>query len=181
MSRPRLSVLVALVLAAVATRLVPHPPNMTCLAALALFGGAYFTDRRLAYAVPLAALCVSDLALGFYPHMEVQYLAFALVVALGTWTLRQRRGSLRVAGTSLVACILFFVVTNLGVWAFSGMYPRTLGGLAACYLAAVPFFGNALLGDALFTVVLFGGFHLLENRFAALQEPQPAFRAVRPA
>lgn len=179
MSRPRLVVLIAMVLVAAATRLLPHPPNMTAVAALALFSGAYFSDRWLAYVVPLLALVLSDLALGLYTHMEIQYLAFALVVGLGSWALRERRGALRVAGTGLLACSLFFVITNLGVWAFSGMYPLSAAGLTACYIAAIPFFGNALLGDALYSLILFGGFYLLEQRFAGLRESPLALGAAR--
>lgn len=182
MLNPRLRTLILMVLAAAATRLLPHPPNFTSMTALALFGGAHFADRRLAYLVPLVALLFSDLLLGVYwswssmaydPHMWVQYLCFALVVTLGLG-LRQRRSVARTGGTMLLASTLFFIVSNFGVWVFEGMYPQTAAGLVACYVAAIPFFGNALLGDALFTLLMFGGLHLLEARFVSLREPQPA-------
>ena len=182
MLNPRLRTLILMILAAAGTRLLPHPPNLTSITALALFGGAHFSDRRLAYAVPLLALLLSDLLLGLYwswssmayePHMWLQYLCFALVVTLGLG-LRQRRGVTRTAGTMLAASTLFFVVSNFGVWVFQPLYPHTAAGLLACYVAAIPFFGNSLLGDALYTLLLFGGFHLLESRFASLREPLPA-------
>src|ERR1700761_7102838 len=92
MIKPRLITLIGMVLAAMATRLVPHPWNLTSVAAVALFAGAYLEDRRLAFAVPLAALLLSDLVLGFYSGMAAVYLSFALIVGLGLW-LRQRRSA----------------------------------------------------------------------------------------
>jgi hypothetical protein len=180
MLNPRLGTLILMIIGAAATRLLPHPPNMTSLTALALFGGARFADRRLAYAVPLLALLLSDLVLGVYwswsamawqPHMWVQYLCFALVVTLGLG-LQRRSGAMRIAGTMLAGSTLFFILSNLGEWAFQPLYPKTAAGLVQCYVAAIPFFGNSLLGDALYTLLLFGGFHLLEGRFASLRQPR---------
>src|SRR3984893_8280236 len=162
MLRPRLVLLISIILLAALSRLIPHPPNMASVTAVALFGGAYFSDRRLAFLVPLAALFLSDLVLGFYHHMEVVYASFALIVCIGLW-LQQNRSALRIAGAALASSVLFFLLTNFGVWAFGSLYPRTLDGLIACYTAAIPFFGNTLQGDLLYTVVLFGGFMVLEG------------------
>jgi hypothetical protein len=170
MLKPRLMVLISIVLAAALARLMPHLPNMTPIAAIALFGGAYFSDKRLAFLVPLTALFVSDLALGgYYPGMEVVYLSFGLIVCIGLW-LQKHRTVLPIAGAALAGSVLFFVLTNFGVWAFSGMYPTNLAGLIACYTAALPFFTNTLMGDVFYTALLFGGFALLESRFAGLRE-----------
>lgn len=169
MFRPRLVALISIILAASLSRLLPHPPNMTSVAAVALFGGAYFSDRRLAFLVPLAALFLSDLFLGFYGHMEVQYLSFALIVCIGLW-LEKDRSVFKIAAAALAGSVLFFLLTNFGVWAFGSLYPRTLGGLMDCYIAAIPFFRNTLQGDMLYTAILFGGFALLERRFSVLRE-----------
>lgn len=180
----RTSALILIVVATAATRLLPHLPNMTPLTALALFGGACFANRRLAFALPLAALVLSDLALAAIgswqsmivdAHVEVQYLAFALVVLLG-FALRQRRTASGIAGFTLAGSTLFFVVSNFGVWALGTMYPRTGEGLIACYIAALPFFRNALMGDIAYAALLFGGMKLLEMRFDALREPAAAGR-----
>lgn len=173
MGTPRLSALVLLVLAATATRLLPHPPNVTSIAALALFGGAYFGNRWLAFALPLLALLGSDLVLGFYPGMAVQYLSFAVVICIGL-TLRRRRSFARVTLAALAGSVSFFVLTNFGVWALGTIYPRTLAGLEVCFVAAIPFFRNTLVGDLFYTAVLFGGFQLLEQRFSGLREQQLA-------
>src|SRR5216683_6611776 len=169
MSKPRFMVLVFMILVAAASRLIPHPPNMASITAVALFAGAYLTDKRLAFIVPLAALILSDLILGFYSHMEIVYGSFALVVCMG-FLLQKNRSALRVAGAAFISSILFFVFTNFGVWAFGSLYPKTVEGLIACYVAAIPFFQNTLLGDALYTAVLFGGFALAEKLFPILRE-----------
>jgi hypothetical protein len=166
---PRLAALISIILAAALSRLIPHPPNMSSVTAVALFAGAYFSDKRLAFLVPLTALFLSDLVLGFYGHMEVQYLSFALIVCIGLW-LRENRSVLRIAAAALASSVLFFVLTNFGVWAFGSLYPRTLDGLIACYVAAIPFFRNTFQGDMLYTAILFGGFALLERRYSVLRE-----------
>ena len=169
MSRPRFVVLALIILVAAASRLIPHPPNVASITAVALFGGACLTDKRLALVVPLAALLLSDLILGFYSHMEIVYGSFLLVVCLG-FSLQRNRSALRIAGAALASSVLFFVVTNFGVWAFESLYPKTAAGLLTCYVAAIPFFQNTLVGDALYTAVLFGGFALAEKLFPILRE-----------
>ena len=168
--RPRLAVLITAVFSAAFIRLMPHPPNVTPIAAMALFGGAYFADKRLAFLIPLSALLVSDLALGFYSQMPIVYVSFALIVCMGLW-LRQRRTLLPIAAAALAGSILFYITTNFAVWAFGSLYPKTLTGLLACYVAAIPFFYNTLLGDAVFTAVLFGGFSFAERHLVFLREP----------
>ena len=148
MSKPRLVVLVCMILAAAASRLIPHPPNVASITAVALFGGAYLSDKRLAFFVPMAGLFVSDSILGFYSHMEIIYGSFALVVCIGL-LLRSRRSPLRIAGAILASSVLFFAITNFGVWAFSSLYPKTMAGLVACYVAAIPFFENTCRRRAL--------------------------------
>jgi hypothetical protein len=186
MLNPRLGTLVLVVLAAAATRLLPHPPNFTAMTALALFGGSYFSDRRLAVTLPLLALLLSDLALGVYwqwdfraiqGHMWVQYLCFLGIVCMG-FMLRESRGALRVGAVAFTASCLFFLVTNFAEWLFQPWYPKTATGLVASYVAGIPFFRNALIGDLFYTALMFGGFHLLERRFARLRAPARALSAA---
>jgi hypothetical protein len=180
MITPRLMTLMAMLLGAAASRLLPHPPNFAPIGAMALFGGACLADKRLAFALPLAAMALSDWGLvvtGQIPMPGSQslwvYGSFALIVCLGLW-LRRRRRALPIAGAALASSLLFFVVTNFGVWAGGALYPRTAAGLAECYAAAIPFFRNTLLGDALYATVLFGGWALAEKRFPLLRESVPA-------
>ena len=176
---PRFGALALLIIAAAATRLMPHPPNTTSVAALSLFAGAYFSSRWLAFLVPLLALFASDLLLGLYPHMGVQYASFALIICIG-FILQRRLTFGRIVVATLASSVTFFVITNLGVWAFDGLYPRTIPGLLSCFVAALPFFRNTLLGDIFYTAILFGGFHLLERHFAALRAPGALGSATPP-
>ncbi|MGH9778649.1 MAG: DUF6580 family putative transport protein [Candidatus Acidiferrales bacterium] len=173
MIKARPLVLTGLVLTAAAARLLPHPPNFTPIAAMALFGGAHFAAKRWAFLVPLAAMFLSDLVIALHPLMPVVYGSFALIVCIGFW-LRTRRRRLPIAGAALASSLLFFLVTNFGVWALGSFYPKTTEGLLACYIAAIPFFRNTLLGDAVYAVALFGGFRLIERGFAAVREPAVA-------
>ncbi|MCE0499356.1 MAG: hypothetical protein LV481_15555 [Methylacidiphilales bacterium] len=169
MNKPRFAVLIGMILVAAALRLVPHPPNFAPLTAMALFGGACFTDKRLAFLVPLIALFLSDLVIGFYALMPVVYGSFVLTVCLGFW-LRHQRNASRVIGASIVSAIMFFILTNLGVWAFETLYPKTTGGLVDCFVMAIPFFGNTLVSSLLYSAMLFGGLAFAESRFNGLRE-----------
>jgi len=163
----RFLVLSALVLLAAFARFIPHPPNFAPIAAMALFGGAYFNNKKLAFIVPFAALFFSDLVIGLYNGIWVVYLSFALVVAIGL-TLKGRIKLGNVALASVTASAAFFVVTNFGVWASGILYPQTYTGFVACYTAAIPFFQNTLLGDLFYTGLLFGVFELAKAKLPVL-------------
>ncbi|MCS7237505.1 MAG: hypothetical protein NZ899_04455 [Thermoguttaceae bacterium] len=174
----RLWVALGMILAAAAARLLPHPPNLTPIGAMALFGGAAFSDRRVAFGIPLAAMFLSDVALGllagdlritFHPHMPFVYLAFAIQVVLGMVFLR-RLSVLRVGTVAFAGALQFFVLTNFAVWAIGNWYPKTWAGLAECYVAALPFFQNQLIGDLGYSAVLFGAWALAE-RFLPAAHP----------
>jgi hypothetical protein len=171
----RILALLSAILFAAALRLVPHPPNFTPIGAMALFSGAYLGRRALAFVAPLAAMLLSDVFLGLYSGMWVNYLAVALVALLGAIAL-QKRGPVRIALTAVAGSVVFFLVSNFGTWALSGMYPHTAAGLAACYVAAVPFFQNTLAGDLFYATLLFGGF-----RIAELLMPQLEGKGAQPA
>ena len=180
---PRALTLCALIALAVATRLVIFffpgviPYNFTPVEALGLFGGAWFADRRSAFIVPLAAMAVSDLVIGLYPLLPLVYACIAGSVLLG-FRLRTRRSTLRITVAAIASSTGFYVVTNFGVWATSGMYPHTLAGLIACYVAGVPFYPATLAGTLLWSGALFGGYALLARRWPVLARPAAA-RAAR--
>lgn len=169
MSNTRLTVVVGMILAAAAARLLPHPPNFTPIAAIALFGGAQFSNRGMAFMLPLAAMFFGDLLIGFHALMPFVYGSLALTVCLGMW-LQQSRTVARTVLAALAGSILFFAITNFAVWAKLGSYPATGAGLMACYVAAIPYFQNTVLGDLFYTAVLFGGLSFAQVRFAGLRE-----------
>jgi uncharacterized protein DUF6580 len=159
-----------MILLAAALRIAPHPWNLAPVGAMALFSGALVRDRRIAFVFPLLTLFAGDVFIGFHRLMPIVYSSFLLSVLIGR-LLQERRTVSRVAGTMLLGAIQFFIVTNFGVWALGSFYPRTVAGLAACYVAGVPFFWNTLAGDALYAGLLFGGFALAERSFPALRQP----------
>ena len=172
----RLAAIFVAILVAAALRLVPHPPNFTPIGAMALFSGAYLGRKGvIAFAAPLGALLLSDLVLGFYRGMPTVYFSVALVVIIG-WLSLQRVSPLRIGAAAIASSVLFFVVTNFGMWLSSGFYPRTLAGLEACYLAAIPFFQNTVAGDLFYATLLFGGWKVAETLAPRLRagEPQTA-------
>jgi hypothetical protein len=167
-NKTRLLAILAAIVAAAALRLVPHPPNFAPIAAMALFSGAQLGRRPLAFVAPLGAMLFSDLVLGFYPEVIFVYLSLAITVMIGL-ALAMRRTVLDVGIAAVSSSLLFFLVTNFGVWLVMDYYPKTLSGLAACYVAAVPFFQNTLVGDLFYAGLLFGGFALLERLVPTLR------------
>jgi hypothetical protein len=161
---------VIIILAAV-LRIVPHPWNFTPIGAMALFSGAMFRDRRVAFLFPLIALFAGDLFVGFHRLIPVVYASFLLSVCIGTG-LANRRGVLRVGGAVFLGALQFFLVTNFAVWQLFGTYLHTPTGLAACYVAGLPLFGNAIAGDALYATFFFGTFALAEKFFPTFRLQQ---------
>ena len=170
---PRLMTVLAIVLAAAMMRLLPHPPNVTPVAAMALFAGAYFDDRRLAFGVPLLAMLLSDLVLGLHSTLAFVYAGVALTTLIGMG-LRGRARPLPAIAAALLAAVLFYLLTNFGVWLTGTLYPHTPDGLLAAYVAGLPFLRNSLLGDVFWTAVLFGGYQLLSQHWRVLRAPSAA-------
>jgi len=160
--------------AAAAFRLVPHPPNFSPLAAMALFGGATLTRRELAFAVPLAAMFLSDLVLGFHDQMVIVYISIALVSGIGLWLRsggskgKGYRSAARIGVGSIAGSLIFFTLTNFAVWFSGGMYEKSLAGLWTCYTAALPFFQATLMGDLFFSAMFFGAWVIAEKTVPAL-------------
>ncbi len=150
-------VLFSFVLIAALTRLVPHPPNFAPITAMSLFAGAYFTRKQLAFIVPLLAMLISDLFLGFYTISIFVYLSFALI----TWMGQQKN---RVTPKLvLLGSVLFFLISNLGVWLL--YYPKTIDGLLTCFTLAIPFFATSLMGDIFYSIILVFGFSAVSKRW----------------
>jgi hypothetical protein len=165
------ALLVMVMIALAATlRFVTHPWNFTPVGAMALFGGAMFRDRRLAFVFPLLALFAGDCFIGFYKIMPVVYASFLVNVAIGLW-LENRQTPGKIGGAVLLGAIQFFVVTNFAVWAFGHYYPLTFAGLVSCFSLGIPYFWNTLAGDAVYAALLFGGFALAEKFVPFLREP----------
>lgn len=166
---PNFLVVTLMVFAAAFVRLIPHPPNFAPIAAIALFGGAYFNKKSLAFAVPLSAMFLTDAIIGFHSGMWIVYLSFALIVVIGMLMLKKVNVK-NVVFASVTASISFFIITNFGVWAFGTMYPKNIAGLIECYIAAIPFIQNTLIGDLFFSGIMFGVFEFAKTKIPVLSE-----------
>ena len=149
-------VLFSFVLIAALMRLVPHPPNFAPITAMSLFAGAYFTRKQFAFILPLLAMLISDLFLGFYTISIFVYLSFAVITFIGQ---RKNRVTPKLV---LLGSVLFFLISNFGVWLL--YYPKTIDGLVTCFALAIPFFATSLLGDIFYSVILVFGFSAVSRR-----------------
>lgn len=175
MYQPRLGLLIALLLVSVGVRLFPYVAadplslsylwGVTPLFAICLFGAAYFERKQDAYLVPLASYFASDVLIGvvsghiewaFYDNQAFVYLAVALNVAIG-FVLRTHRQWWSIAGTGLAGGLVFFLVSNFGVWATAdrSMHPATLDGLLNVYILGLPFYRNLTVSTLAFSALLF--------------------------
>jgi hypothetical protein len=178
---PRFFFISTAILLAAFSRVLPHPFNFTPIAAMALFGGACLANKRVAFIVPLAAMFISDSILqmisgiGWHNTILYVYASFAVITGIGIY-MRNNAKAGNIILASLISSLLFFAVTNFGVWAAGG-FENGLAGLAATYLLGVPFhnndilgsfFFNTIAGDLFWSGVLFGGFYLARLRFPVL-------------
>jgi hypothetical protein len=172
-----LRIILLLLLLAAVVRILPHPHNFTPLAAMGLFGAAVLKRRHLAFAAAFGALFISDLAINnivyasFYDGFVWfsswwQYLSLGLIVLLGMLTLSPEASFRRIGGTALTGSLLFFLVSNFGVWLLGTLYPKTVAGLLACYAAGLPFLDMTILGDLLYSGALFGAYRWASRRLS---------------
>lgn len=123
-------------------RLIPHPPNFSPVTAIALFGGLNFSDKRIAFSIPLVVLFLSDLILGISMINLFVYTGFLTIVFLGTKIKSIKFGNI------ILSSFIFFLISNFGVWIIG--YPKNIEGLILCYTMAIPFFGYSIAGDLFF-------------------------------
>ena len=123
-------------------RLIPHPPNFSPVTAIALFGGLNFSDKRIAFSIPLVVLFLSDLIIGISMINLFVYTGFLAIVFLGTKIKSIKFGNI------ILSSFIFFLISNFGVWIIG--YPKNIEGLILCYTMAIPFFGYSIAGDLFF-------------------------------
>lgn len=176
----RNTVLVLMIVAAAAFRFVSYKypyvlSNFTPVGAIALFGGAYFTDKWKAFLVPLATLFTSDILLNylytsklefFYSGAVWVYLCFAIIVFIGT--LIKKANVMSVLSAGIVAVVVHWLIMDQP-WLYGNLYPHTFVGYGQSLVAAIPFEKNMLFGDLLFGLILFGGFELAKNKYGVLR------------
>ena len=177
----RNSVLILMILLAAAMRFVHLDnqnvwANFTPVGAVALFGGAYFTDKKKAYLVPLITLFLSDLLINYlYFHKFVWfygsavwiYLSFALMVYIGT--LLPKINVVNVILASFGSVIIHWLLTDINPWLYGNLYDKSSIGYFQSLYAAIPFERSLLMGNLVYGFVLFGGFELAKSKFPSLK------------
>ncbi len=176
---PRFIVVLSVIVVAALLRLLPHWPNFTPIAAMALFAGTYFDKKQYAFAIPIAAMFLSDIFIGLHSNMPAVYISFAITVLIGM-AIRKRVNVGTVFVAALSSSVIFFLITNFSAWLASPFYPQTPVGLAESYLAGLAFFRdqthgfsfflNDVLGTFFFSAVFYGAFYLAEMRFPMLDK-----------
>ena len=175
-------VLSIIILLAAFTRIMPHPPNFSPMAAIGLFGAAHFAKKWQAFFIPLIGIWVSDLVINnyvysssssnfvwFYSGFYWQYMSYILIIFAGLFIFNRGISLTKTFGGMISSSGIFFLVSNFGVWAGGTMYPKNFGGLITCYAAGVPFIHNTIISDVLFTTVLFGTYYLLQVEYSSLK------------
>lgn len=185
-TNPRTAVLFLMILATGALRVACNfsselspLSNFTPIGAMAIFGGAYFSQRGKAIGLPLLTLLVSDIVLNLtvfsaysngllYSGWYWVYGAFVLMSVTGRLLIRKVNAATIL--TSALACtFIHWIVTDFGVWLGSSMYPQTATGFAACLTAAIPFELNFLAGTLAYSALMFGAFEWMQQRNKQLQ------------
>jgi len=158
-----------LILAAAFTRLIPHYPNFTAVGAIALFGGTYLPNKKLAFIVPFVAMLLTDLIIGFHPTMWAVYLSFGLIVLIGLQISKNKKVT-NILFATISSSLLFFIITNFAQWLSDPFYAKTSAGLVQCFTMAIPFFGYTALGDLFYVGLLFGVYELAKAKFPFYQK-----------
>ena len=154
--------LIIFILLGVFTRIIPHPPNFTAIGAIALFGGAFFKDKKLAFSIPVLIMILSDLILRYQLVLSV-YISFIIIVFLG-FLLQKKQTGLRIVNTALLASLIFFIITNLSVFLTSPLYPKNMLGFVECYTLAIPFFINTLVANITCSLIMFYAFNIIHKK-----------------
>ena len=159
--------IILVVLVAVISRFIPHPPNFTPIIAIGLFSGFYLkNNKKLALLIPLSAMFLSDLFLGFHLISLFVYVSLAIITVLG-FLVSDKNKLLTLFPVTLGSSLAFFVISNFGVFLIG--YPKNISGFIACYTAAIPFFQNSLFGDIIFTAIIFLSYDIIMRSIPALK------------
>ncbi len=163
------------------SRLIPHIPNFSPLGAICLFGAANFHRKWQAFFIPIFATWISDLYLNnyiynqrqedfiwFYQGFYWQYMSYVIIALLGLILFKSKINASKILGGAIGASLLFFFISNFGVWTIGGMYPKSFFGLINCYIAGLPFIKGTLIGNLFYTPIMFYSYFMLQDKFPIL-------------
>jgi hypothetical protein len=152
---------ISLIIIGILLRFAPHSPNFTPVAAIALFGGVYL-NRKYALIVPFMLMVTSDIFIGMHNVVIFTWGSFIVTAFIGIWV-KKHKSALNIASASIVSSVIFFAISNFGVW-LMGWYPHTLSGLVNCFVMALPFLRNFTIATLIYSAVFFGAYELIARR-----------------
>jgi len=152
---------ISLIIIGILFRFIPHTANFTPVAAIAIFAGVYL-NKKQALIVPLLLMVLTDVFLGMHNVVLFTWGSFVLVTLLGVWA-KKHKTFKGIVSTSIASAVLFYLITNFGVWAM-GWYPQTAKGLLDCYILGLPFLRTFTVATLVYVVVFFGAYELIARR-----------------
>lgn len=172
-------IVLGLMITGIFARLIPHIPNFTPTESIAIFGAAYLGYRYLALLLPIGLIYTSDFILNntiarpFFPNAEgiiwydhyMLFTAIAIVsIVLLSKIMLKTINTKNVIITVITGTLIFFMMTNFGAWASAkSVYPANVNGLLMAYIAGLPFLKASLLGNLVFSGILFGSKAVIER------------------
>ena len=143
-----------LILLMIFSRLIPHPPNFTPIIAVAIMSGYLFKNLYLSISVLFFSMIVGDMFIGFYSNMFFVYFPLFIIAYFCFFKNNKINAkSLFIYGIS--SSLIFFIISNFGVWLSSGMYEKNIAGLVNCYVMAIPFLKNTMISTIFFSYLSF--------------------------
>ena len=184
LNQKQIKLLLSLVTVGIVSRFLPHPPNVTAVAAASLFAGAILNSRIFAVMLPMVIMYLSDFAINntlmrsYFPnheglvlwssYMTWVYIGFAATALIGFYFLKNRNNA-KLAGGAVLATLVFWLLSNYGMFIEPGRYPQTFAGAIACYTLSLPFLLYSLIGNLIFTFAIFGIYDSVNERYFKTQ------------
>ena len=147
MFKEKVIILTTILVGASLLRFIPHPPNFTPIIAIGIISVTLFEKKHLQFGFPLIIMIVTDFFIGFHSLIPFVYGSIILASLTG-FILKQKNSIINGIGASLLSSIIFFMISNFGVWILSSTYPKNFLGLYQCYIAAIPFFQNTVISTS---------------------------------
>lgn len=148
----------AVIILAIISRLIPHIPNFTPIFGIAVFSGAKFKGKAI-FIIPILSMFLSDIVIGFHNTMLFVYTGVIVSTLIG-YLINKRQNFKTITSALLFSSLVFYLITNFGVWLEGTMYEKTLNGLMESYVMGIPFFRNSVLSDLMYGLSLFYGYRL---------------------
>jgi len=141
---------ISLILILAISRLIPHPPNFTPIIAVAIMSSCFFKNINLSIIILVISMLLSDLFIGFYYNIFFVYFSLILITII-FFKINKKINYKTLLIFSFFGSLIFYIISNFGVWMLGNLYEKNVSGLINCYVLAIPFFKNTFLSTALFS------------------------------